>query len=236
MAILKKEGCILKEFLDRLFALAEPEYAEFQAKLTPNLARERFIGVRVPLLRALAKDAKSSAEAAEFLRELPHAYYEEDMLHAMLINEIKDFGECAAALSAFLPYMDNWAVCDCCNPGVFKKQRAALLPLAKRWAQSEATYTRRFGLNMFMKHFLDADFDSSLLALAASLRSEEYYVNMMTAFYFATALAKQWDAAFPYIEGRRLDKWTHNKTIQKAIESWRITDEQKALLRALKIS
>jgi 3-methyladenine DNA glycosylase AlkD len=223
------------DIIGRLFELSDGVYAEFQAKLTPNLARERFIGVRIPLLRSLAKELKNSAQAQEFLRGLPHKYYEEDMLHAMLINEIKDFDECLAALEEFLPYMDNWAVCDSCNPAVFKKNHARLLPPAKKWARSEESYTRRFGLNMFMKHYLDADFDPSLLALAAEGRSEEYYVNMMTAFYFATALAKQWDAAYPYIAEKRLDKWTHNKTIQKATESFRISEERKALLRSMKI-
>ena len=218
----------------RLFTLQDAAYADFQARLTPAIPRERFIGVRVPELRKLAGELKGTATAAAFLKALPHDYYDENMLYSLLLADGKDFAACIAAVEAFLPYVDNWAVCDILSPGVFKKHKAELLPYLRLWAASEQVYTCRFGIEMLMSHYLDEDFFPEVLAIPAKLRSEEYYVNMMIAWFFATALAKQWDAAVPYLENGSLGTWVHNKTIQKSVESYRITDEQKTYLRSLK--
>ena len=217
---------------DRLFALRDSDYAAFQAKLTPGVPLERFIGVRVPDARRLAKT--SNPEAAAFLTDLPHGCFDEDILHALMISEIKDYETCIAAVEAFLPYVDNWAVCDVMSPKAFKRHKAELLGKIRVWASSKEAYTCRFGLEMLMTHFLDEDFEAELLEIPAAVRSEEYYVNMMIAWFFATALAKQWDAAIPYLQQSALDSWVHNKTIQKARESRRIVDERKAYLKTLK--
>ena len=218
----------------RLFALADPAYRDFQCKLTPTISKEEVIGVRTPALRGLAKELSGTDAAAAFLRALPHAYYDENNLHSFLVSALPDYGEAVAAVDAFLPFVDNWATCDGLSPRAFKKQRAALWDKIPEWLASDETYTVRFGIEMLMNHFLDADFRPEAPARVAALRSEEYYINMMIAWYFATALAKQWDAALPYLTERRLDRWCHNKTIQKAVESYRITDEQKAYLKTLK--
>ncbi|MCQ2530502.1 MAG: DNA alkylation repair protein [Lachnospiraceae bacterium] len=218
----------------RLFELQDKKYAEFQSKLTPSVDPSLFIGVRVPMVRKFAKEYMKEPEHEKFLKTLPHKYYDENMLHGLLVEQIKDYDECIKAVDAFLPYVDNWAVCDIMSPKVFKKNRKKLMEKIPEWIQSEKTYTCRFGIEMLMSHFLDEDFQPEYLELPAAVRSEEYYVNMMTAWFFATALAKQWEAAIPYIENEKLDKWTHNKTIQKACESYRITEEQKAYLRTLK--
>ena len=220
---------------EALFALRDAEYAAFQAKLTPTVDPGLFIGVRVPAVRKLAKSLKNDPAADAFLRELPHRYYDENMLHALLIAQIRDFDETLAQTDRFLPYVDNWAVCDILSPKVFGKHKEELLNCIRRWVASDKTYTIRFGIEMLMSHYLDADFRAAYLDIPAGVRSDEYYVNMMIAWFFATALAKQWDSTVPYIETGRLDSWTHNKTIQKAIESYRITDEQKAYLRTLKV-
>ena len=220
---------------ERLFALRDGDYAAFQAKLTPSVAPEAFIGVRVPELRKLAKELAGSPEAAAFLAELPHAYYDENMLHGLLVTGLRGREECIIETERFLPYVDNWAVCDTLAPRALAEDRPALLRDIRRWAASEKVYTCRFGIGMLMRFFLDADFSPELLEIPAAVRSEEYYVRMMVAWFFATALAKQWDAALPYIEGGRLDKWTHNKTISKACESFRVPDERKAYLRGLRI-
>lgn len=219
---------------EELFALQDIEYGDFQAKLTPGIPRELFIGVRVPEVRKLAKKLIKEPETAAFLKDLPHKYYDENMLHGLLISEIKDYDACIAAVDEFLPYVDNWAVCDIMSPRVFKKNKAALMEKIKEWSASEKTYTCRFGLEMLMSHFLDEDFKPEYLEIPAAVRSEEYYVRMMAAWFFATALAKQWDASVKYVEECRLDVWTHNKTIQKARESYRITPEQKEYLKGLK--
>lgn len=220
---------------ERLFGLRDEEYAAFQLRLMPGTAPERVIGVRTPALRALARELRGTSEAAEFTAALPHEYYDENNLHGFLLEYIKDFGEAAAAVDAFLPYVDNWATCDLMSPRAFKKRPPELMEKIREWTASERTYTIRFGIEMLMSHYLDEAFSPEYAELVASLRSEEYYVNMMIAWYFATALAKQWDAALPFIEGRRLDRWTHNKTIQKAVESYRITPEQKTYLKTLRI-
>ena len=220
---------------ETLFSLQDRDFGAFQAKLIPNIDPERMIGVRTPALRALAKRLRGSGEAEAFLKELPHQYFEENNLHAFLLGEIKDFEICVQAVEDFLPWVDNWATCDQMSPRVFSKNKQALLPYIRCWLDSDRVYTRRFGIGMLMSHFLDGDFREEYLAWVSDIRSEEYYVNMMIAWYFATALAKQYDAALPYIQNRRLDPWTHNKTIQKAVESSRISDERKTYLKSLKI-
>lgn len=222
------------EIQDRLFQLRDEKYAAFQAKLTPNVPAGLFIGVRVPEVRKLAKEYFRDPAHAEFMQNLPHRYYDENMLHGLLIDQIRDYDECVLETEKFLPYVDNWAVCDIMSPKVFKKHRPELMKQIKKWAKSRHTYTCRFGIGMLMSHFLDDDFESDVLEIPAKVRSEEYYVNMMIAWFFATALAKQWDSAVTYIEEERLTDWVHNKTIQKACESYRITDEQKLYLRKLK--
>lgn len=220
----------------RLFELQDQEYAVFQSKLTPNVDPRRFIGVRVPECRKLAKELykDESDTVTEFLTQLPHQYYDENMLHGLLISEIKDFDRCIKFLEAFLPYVDNWAVCDIMSPKCFKKHKNELLAIVKTWIKSSDEYTIRFGIEMLMSHYLDDDFSSEYLKTVATVRSDKYYVNMMIAWYFATALAKQWDSTITYIENAKLDPWVHNKTIQKARESYRITDDQKQYLFSLK--
>lgn len=217
-----------------LEAIKEEEYAAFQARLIPSIDPSTIMGIRVPKLRALAKSYIKDQECQDFLVSLPHAYYDENMLHGILVSEIKDFDTCIDKLEAFLPYVDNWAVCDIMSPKVFKKHKEELLDKIKIWISSDQTYTCRFGLEMLMTHFLDDDFKPDYLDLVAGLRSQEYYVNMMIAWFFATALTKQWEASLPYIEARSLDDWTHNKAIQKARESLRISKERKDYLKGLK--
>ena len=219
---------------EKLFEYRDPKNAAFQAKLTPGIPPETFLGVRVPKLRMIEKQFRNTEESKEFLNTLPHKYYDENILHSVFISNLKDYDQVLDALEVFLPYVDNWAVCDTLRPVVFKKQKVNLLDKIKEWIASEKTYTRRFGIDMLMTFYLDDDFKEEYLALVAEVHSEEYYVKMMIAWFFATALAKQWDSTIPYIDNRMLDKWVHNKTIQKACESYRITDEQKTYLRTLK--
>lgn len=226
---------IMESITKLLFELRDEEYAKFQAKLTPSVDPKLFIGVRVPDVRKLAKELKNDPGVEVFLQELPHKYYDENMLHGLLISEIKDFDIAIKETDRFLPYVDNWAVCDIMSPKVFKKHKTELIECIRKWAKSKKTYTIRFGIEMLMSHYLDDDFKAEYLDIPARIKSDEYYVNMMIAWFFATALTKQWDSAIQYIENVRLDKWTHNKTIQKAVESYRITDEQKSYLRTLKI-
>ena len=223
------------KFTDHLFELQEVKYADFQSMLTPNVERERFIGVRVPLVRKYAKEIKKDPDIEEFMNAVPHYYFDENMLHGVLITEIKNYDECVEAVEKFLPYVDNWAVCDTMSPKIFKKYRDRLIEKVKEWSSSNKVYTCRFGLGMLMQHYLDDDFQKEYLEIPAKIISEEYYVNMMIAWYYATALAKQWDETIKYIEEKRLGAWVHNKTIQKACESYRITPEQKAYLRSLKV-
>ncbi|MBQ2578870.1 MAG: DNA alkylation repair protein [Lachnospiraceae bacterium] len=220
---------------ERLFSLQDERYAAFQAKLLPTVDPERIIGVRVPLARKLAKELRKEGGYEAFLSELPHEYYDENMLHGLLISEEKDYETCVALVQRFLPFVDNWAVCDIMSPKVFKKHKPQLLEKIKEWSASSEVYTCRFGMEMLMTHFLDEDFQPEYLEIPAKVRSEEYYVNMMIAWFFATALAKQWDWTLPYLVERRLFDWTHNKTIQKARESFRITKEQKDLLKTMRV-
>lgn len=218
-----------------LFELQDKKYGDFQANLTPTMKRESIIGVRVPALRNLAKEVKKQPVCDEFLQTLPHDYYDENMLHSILLSEEKDYDKAIQYVEAFLPYVDNWAVCDTLSPKVFKKHRQELIIKAQQWSKSQETYTCRFGLKMIMTHYLDEDFRPEYLEYPASIISDEYYVKMMVAWLFATALAKQWDATIPYIQENRMEKWIHNKTIQKAVESYRITPEQKEYLKGLRI-
>lgn len=219
---------------ERLFAMAEEEYRQFQAKLIPTVDPALILGVRMPKLRALAREISGSAEAEDFLHALPHTYFEENQLHAALIERLRDFTACLAATELFLPFVDNWATCDCFSPKVFGKNRAALLDEIRRWIAAEKTYTVRFAIKQLMTWYLDESFFPECLAMVAAVDSEDYYVKMMVAWFFATALAKQYEVALPYLERERLPIWIHNKTIQKAVESYRINPEQKIYLRSLR--
>ncbi len=225
-----------KEIRERLFSLRDEKYADFTASLIPTLPREKFIGVRTPALRALAKEIYRSGDCREFLSELPHKYYEEDNLHGFILCQMKDIDECICGLRRFIPFTDNWATNDCTRPPVLKKHPEKALALAEEFLRSEDTYTVRFGIGLLLSFFLDKNFDKGHLDLVCGIRSDEYYVNMMTAWYFATALAKQYESTLPFIENRCLPPWVHNKTIQKARESYRISDDRKAYLKALKIN
>ena len=218
----------------RLLSLADEKNAEFQRRLTPGPSEDTFLGTRIPDLRKLAKSISNTDEASVFLQNLPHEYFDENMLHAILISGIKDFNDCLAKTKAFLPYIDNWAVCDSLSPVSFKKHKTELLGEIRLWASSEKTFTIRFGISMLMKHFLDDNFKIEYLQIPLAIKSDEYYVNMMIAWFYATALAKQWDNTLPILTSKSLPTWTHNKTIQKACESFRITQEQKGLLRMMK--
>ena len=211
----------------KLYALQDLKYRDMQIKIIPTINPESVIGVRTPELKRLAKDLLKAGDYNGFLEELPHKYFEENQLHAFIISGIKDLGECMEELEKFLPHVDNWATCDQMSPKIFRKHKDVLFSHIKEWVNSEKTYAVRFGVGMLMEHFLDDDFDPLYPELVAKLRSEEYYVNMMIAWYFATALAKQYESILPFIEEKKLDDWTHNKAIQKSLESRRITEEQK---------
>lgn len=219
---------------DELYEMQDLGYKEFHEKLMPTVEHERIIGIRTPRLRKFAREAAKRENIRDFLDDLPHTYYEENNLHAFIVAEIKDYETALAETKRFLPYIDNWATCDMFTPKVFKKNTEKLLPEIYEWIKSPETYTVRYAIGLLMQLYLDDNFDKSYLELAASVRSEEYYVNMMIAWYFATALAKQYEAAVVYLTQNRLDTWTHNKTIQKAVESNRIAAEVKAYLKTLK--
>lgn len=219
----------------RLFSLQDEKYKSFNSKLIPNVPVDRQIGVRTPDIRSIAKEIRNTDEAKDFMGNLPHKYFEENNLHGYLIESINDFDEAILMTEKFLPFIDNWATCDTINPKVFKKNLPALYEKIKVWLRSDDTYTIRFGVNMLMKFFLNENFCDEVLVLVAEIKSEEYYVNMVRAWFFATAMAKQRDKTLPYLEEKRLDKWTHNKTIQKCIESYRITKEDKQKLKEMKL-
>lgn len=223
----------MDEILKKLQELSEPDYAAFNAKLIPNIASESVLGVRSPALRSMAAEL-TPAQREAFILRLPHRFHEENMLHAYIIGGMKDQDAIYAALEVFLPYVDNWAVCDSLRPSALKKQPQRLQNAIEGWLSSKHSYTLRFGIEMLMCYFLDELFEEKYPAMVAAVQSEDYYVNMMLAWYFATALAKQWDAVIPCIEKHRLTDWVHNKTIQKARESYRISPEQKAFLRTLR--
>ena len=221
----------MEEIQKHLFELQDIKYRDFHSRLMPDIDKETVIGIRVPVLRKYAKSIAGTELAEKFIKELPHCYYEENNLHMMLITGIKDYDICISEIERFLPYIDNWATCDFPAPKCFENHKEDLLPVIKRWIDSSETYTIRYGIGMLMRLYLDADFDPEYVRIVAEVKSDEYYVNMMIAWYMATALAKQWDAVIPYIEEHRMSDWVHRKTIQKAVESYRITDEQKRYLK-----
>lgn len=226
---------IVDDIREDLFANQDVKYRDFQSKLTPTIEANKAIGVRTPVLRKLAKAYSKRQDVDDFLADLPHKYFDENQLHAFILSEIKDFDECMGKLERFLPFVDNWATCDQMSPKCFKKNHEKLLPYLNKWIKSDDTYTVRFAIVTFMSHFLDDDFDECYLKLVSDIKSDEYYINMAIAWYFATALAKQYDKTIPYIENKTLDVWTHNKAIQKSIESYRVTVEHKEYLKSLKI-
>ena len=225
---------IVREIEAELFRLRDEGYRALQTRIIPTVPPERLIGVRTPALRSYAKALEKRSETEEFLRSLPHGYFDEDQLHAFILSERKDFDRCMEEVERFLPFVDNWATSDQLSPKCFKKHRRELLPHIERWIASEKTYPVRFGVGMLMQHFLDEAFEPVYLDWVADLRSSAYYVNMMRAWYFATALAKQYEAALPFLERGALDPWTHGKAIQKAVESYRIPAERKDYLKSLR--
>ena len=225
----------IREIREELFRLRDPKYRELQIQILPTVKPDTIIGVRTPELRKLAKQLSRGQEGSAFLGDLPHAYFDENQLHAFMVSEIKDYPACLSELNRFLPYVDNWATCDQMSPRIFRKYRPEPETSIREWIGSGKTYTIRFGIGMLMEHYLDEAFDPVYPEMVAAVRSDEYYVKMMIAWYFATALAKQYRAALPFLEDRRLDPWTHNKTIRKAVESYRIAPEQKEYLKTLRI-
>ena len=225
----------MTEIEERLYAQQDEKYRDFQVKLIPTVDPETVIGVRTPELRKLARELLKKADFDAFLGALPHRHFDENQLHAFILSGMKNYEECMAGVCAFLPFIDNWATCDQLSPKVFGKNREDRLVHIKEWLLSDETYMVRFAVGMLMQHFLGEDYDAAYPEMVAAISSDEYYVNMMRAWYFATALAKQYDSAVTFIEEKKLDKWTHNKAIQKSVESYRITPEQKAYLKSLKI-
>ncbi len=228
-------GEVQERVREQLFAMQDTGYRDFHSRLIPNVAPERIIGVRTPELRRFAKAFGKTEDAAEFLKALPHHYYDENNLHAFLIEGIRDYDTCVGQLERFLPYVDNWATCDLMSPKVLGRHKEKLYGQICLWLRSKDTYTVRFALGLLMRYYLDEDFKPEYLELASGVRCGEYYIDMMTAWYFATALAKRYEETLPYLTQRRLPVWVHNKAIQKAVESSRITAEQKRFLRTLRI-
>lgn len=224
-------NCISEEIRKKLISIKEDRYKDFSSKLMPTVDKDKVLGIRIPVLRDYAKNID---DYEGFLDDLPHKYFEEDNLHAFLIEREKDFDNCIKKLEAFLPYLDNWATCDSMKPKVLKKEPEKLLKYIKKWIESKDVYTVRYGINLLMTFYLDEYFDENHLKLVADIKSDEYYINMMRAWYFATALFKQYEKALPYLQNRILDLWTHNKTIQKARESYRISEDKKVYLKSLK--
>jgi len=225
----------MTKVLELLKEYEDPDNAKFIAKLVPNLSPDCFLGVRLPNLRRLAKEFIKDRDAAFlFMRELPHEYHDENVFHSLLITYIKDYDVYLEEIERFLPYIDNWAVCDMYSPKAVKKHEADLIKHVQCWMASSHSYTCRYGMGMLMGNYLDEYFKPEYLDFPSTVRSDEYYVNMMTAWLFATALAKQWEAAIPYIENEKLDRWTHNKAIQKSCESFRVTEKHKDYLRNLR--
>ena len=226
----------MNEIVDLLFSKQDLKYRDFQKPLFPGVEEDCFIGVRTPELKKLAKELFGSETANKFIETLPHHYFDENQLHAFLISLFKDYQTCLKEVDKFLPFVNNWGACDQLSPKVFAKHKDELIAPIKKWLKSKHTYTVRFAIGMLMQHYLDESFKEEYMEMVASIKSEEYYINMMIAWYFATALAKQYDSAIRYLEDKKLSRWVHNKTIQKAVESYRIADEQKAYLKNLKIS
>lgn len=227
-------GEVVKEIRDILSKQKDIKYTFMQENIVPNISKETIIGVRVPFLRQMAKEYVKRPDIDGFLQDLPHKYFDENNFHSCLIDAMKDFDTCVRELERFLPFIDNWATSDYISPKIFKKHKEELLPFLYKWVEREETYHKRVAIKLWMDFYLDEDFRVEYPKKIAAIRSSEYYVNMMVAWYFATALAKQWDTVIPFLEKKALPKWTHNKTIQKARESYRITKEQKEYLMSLK--
>ena len=228
-------GDFMEKILDELFSLQDEEYREFNSKLIPTVSKENVLGIRIPVLRKYEKEIRNSKKAKEFLNSLPHKYTEEYNLHALLLENIKSYEDTIKALNDFLPFVDNWATCDIMSIKIFKKHLDILPGQLDIWLNSSHTYTIRFAIKMYMSYYLDENFDVAYMTKISKIQSDEYYVNMMLSWYFATALAKQYKTAIKFLEENKLSQWVHNKTIQKAIESYRITDEQKTYLKTLKL-
>ena len=220
---------------EKLFTFEDPKYRDFQSKLVPNIKKETIIGVRTPDMKKIAKEFAKEESTKDFLKDVPHKYYEENLVHIFILSMIKDFDECVKGLEAFFPYIDCWPACDQSSPGIFKKNHEKVLPLVKKWIDSDHVYTSRYGMRILMNEFLGDDFKPEYLSWVASKKGDDYYLKMMVAWYFATALAKQYDESVKVIERKELDPWTHNKAIQKACESFRVSDEHKEYLKTLKI-
>ena len=225
----------MDNIISRLTLLREESYQKFQSSLIPTVDPSAILGVRTPKLRKIAKELFGTEMGKAFLNDLPHSCFEENQIHGFMISEIKNFEECLIQTERFLPYIDNWATCDQTAPKVFSKHKQELLPAIDRWLDSNHTYTVRFAIGMLMRHYLDADYQTEYTDRVCAVGSDDYYIRMEQAWYMATALAKQWDSVIPYLEKRILPKWTHNKTIRKAKESYRITTEQKDYLSGLVI-
>ncbi len=225
----------MKYVTEELLKLQDAEYRVFMSKLLLSVEEERILGIRTPDLKKMAVELSKHKRDAAFIRILPHEYFEENQLHAFILSGYRDFNTCISEVTRFLPYIDNWASCDQLSPKVFRKHHQELIPYIRQWLSSDRTYTIRFAIKMLMDHFLEDDYDAKYPELVAAARSEEYYINMMRAWYFATGLAKQTDSILPYIEEGKLDSWTHNKTIQKAVESYRIPEEMKERLKKYRI-
>lgn len=226
---------VTKEIQTELFENQDKKYRDFQLKLIPGVKSESVIGVRTPVLRSLAKSYAKNGDIDSFLKDLPHNYFDENQLHSFIISLTKDFDKCLEQINDFLPFVDNWATCDQLSPKVFARHAEKLPDEIEKWLSSDKIYTIRFGIGMLMQHFLDDNFDEKYLKRVSEIKSDDYYVKMMIAWYFATALAKQYDEAVKYLQNKTLDKWVHNKTVQKAVESYRIIDEQKEYLKTLKV-
>ena len=227
----------MTELQEKLFLLADLKYKDFQGALIPTVDSQKVIGVRTPALRAFAKDFFRKGNFHDFLHTLPHEYFEEYQIHAFLIEQLKDFDECISELNLFLPFVSNWGTCDQCTPKIFKNNTERLLPIVSNWIQvdSKPEYMVRFGIRMIMCFYLDEHFKSEYLRMVAEIKSDKYYINMMIAWFFATALAKQWEATLPFVSDKSiLSDWVRKKTIQKACESFRVSDEHKALLKELR--
>ena len=235
------EEISIAEIQGRLMTMQDLKYQEFQSMLLPNIKSERIIGVRTPELRSLAREMYTKYDCSTFLNTLPHEYFEENQIHAFIISETRDFDLCMKQFEAFLPFVNNWATCDQSNPKVFNTNREKAFPYIQKWISSGKTYTVRFGISLLMRYYLDEDFKGRYLDMVASLcrtpgrdQDDNYYVNMMISWFFATALAKQWNQTLPIIKNRTLNPWCHKKTIQKAIESYRISDKHKEILKGLR--
>ncbi len=222
------------EIIEKLFEWQDKDYKSFQCKLIPTVKNDSIIGVRTPILRKYAHEIAGCDKVGFFLEDLPHKYYEENNLHAFVLCEIKDYDDCIKMLDNFLPYINNWATCDSMKPKCFKKNKDKLIIKINEWLESDDVYTVRFAISMLLTHYLDCDFKPEYLELVSKTTSDEYYINMMIAWYFATALAKQWESTIPFIENNLLSEWVHRKTITKALESYRITPQQKEYLKSFK--